>query len=185
MIASAIWHELDLRHTLSCDVAYNTIGDMGLWDYVYRRIRWIRVRKRMVMVATLVEPFTELVLLSIISSWALSFLLGIRPWIYLPIHFSAWLYVDLDVYSSLANHPLPPSRRFDFLTAWILRELLALPIWLCAILGNEVTWRGVKYRMLRNGEVERVQEHFPTKGHTSSTAYKLLSSDSRENDAAL
>ncbi|KAF8555613.1 hypothetical protein OG21DRAFT_1602790 [Imleria badia] len=36
MIASASWHELDVPHDLSCDVARNAIGKMTLADYVWR-----------------------------------------------------------------------------------------------------------------------------------------------------
>lgn len=156
MIAGALWHELDLRHDLSCDVARNAIGNMSLADYIWRRVRWIRVRKHMVLVATLVEPFTESVLLGTLASIALNYLIGFPPWIFLPIHFIAWLLVDLDVYASLAGQPLPFGIIFrDFIVAWCLRELLALPIWSVAIWGSTVTWRGKEYVVLRNGELSR------------------------------
>ncbi|KAF8640365.1 hypothetical protein AX17_000036 [Amanita inopinata Kibby_2008] len=156
MIASALWHEIGLRHELSCDVARNVVGNMSFMDYIWRRVRWIRVRKRMVLAATLLEPFTESVVAGIIASWSARYLCGIPLWIFLPLHFLSWILVDLDVYSSLAGHPLPRVTRWTFIAAWMARELLALPIWLLAILGNEVEWRGQKYRMLRNGEVSRV-----------------------------
>jgi ceramide glucosyltransferase len=35
---------------------------------------------------------------------------------------------------------------------------LALPIWIFAITGDEVDWRGKKYKVLRNGEAERVED---------------------------
>ncbi|KAJ3515046.1 hypothetical protein NLJ89_g2006 [Agrocybe chaxingu] len=44
MIASALWHELGLRHDLSSDVACNVVGNMSFLDYVWRRIRWIRLK---------------------------------------------------------------------------------------------------------------------------------------------
>lgn len=53
MIAAALWHELGLRHDLSCDIARNVVGNMSLSDYIMRRVRWIRVRKHMVLSATL------------------------------------------------------------------------------------------------------------------------------------
>ncbi|KAG5647579.1 hypothetical protein DXG03_008932 [Asterophora parasitica] len=155
MIASSLWHELGLRHSLSCDVARNVVGNMTLGDYVWRRVRWIRVRKHMVLAATLVEPFTESVMLSAIAVSSLKYLFAIPPWITLLLHYSVWLSVDLDVYASLAGHPLPASIRWEFLGAWAARELLALPIYLLAIFGDEVMWRGNRYQVLRNGEVRR------------------------------
>ena len=154
MIASAIWHELGLRHDLSCDVAYNAVGDMSLKDYVLRRVRWIRVRKHMVLSATLLEPWTESIALGTIATLSVHSLFGISNWLFLICHFSAWILVDLDIYCSIAGHPLPHGSRTSFFIAWSIRELLAFPIWLYAVIGSHVTWRGKRYKMLRNGEVE-------------------------------
>ncbi|KAJ7071189.1 glycosyl transferase family 21-domain-containing protein [Mycena amicta] len=158
MIASALWHELGDRHDLSCDVARNVVGNMSLMDYIWRRVRWIRVRKHMVLSATLLEPFTESVVLSLIFAASLKTLLGISPWMTICAHFALWIYVDLDVYASLAGHPLPATQRWSFMAAWAARELLALPIFLFAIFGSQVTWRGRRYTILRNGEVARAEQ---------------------------
>jgi ceramide glucosyltransferase len=156
MIASALWHELDVRHDLSCDVAHNAVGNMSLAEYFWRRVRWIRVRKHMVLAATLVEPFTESIVAGVVASAALHYLFNIPPWLFLPIHFVAWLFVDMDVYESLAGHPVPSGEpKWRFIGAWVLREGLALPIWLFAIWGSTVNWRGKKYVVMRNGEVRR------------------------------
>ena len=156
MIAGALWHELGLRHDLSCDVAKNAVGDMTLVDYVSRRVRWVRVRKRMVLAATLAEPLTESILVGVLASLGLRYLIGLPPWLFFPVHLTAWLLVDMDVFASLAGHPVPANKRWSFISAWIIRELLALPIWTLAIVGNEVEWRGKRYKVMQNGEVERV-----------------------------
>jgi ceramide glucosyltransferase len=154
MIASALWHELDLRHELSCDIARNAVGNMSLSDYIWRRVRWIRVRKHMVLTATIAEPFTECVVLALIASACLRYLFGLSPWIFVVFHLPLWYLVDLDVYTSLAGHPLPADRRWSFALHWAARELLALPIFLLAICGNEVEWRGRKYQVIKNGAVK-------------------------------
>ncbi|KZS98999.1 hypothetical protein SISNIDRAFT_472071 [Sistotremastrum niveocremeum HHB9708] len=154
MIASALWHELNLQHTLSCDVAYNVLGEMPLSGYLQRRIRWIRVRKHMVLAATLLEPLTESVMLSILASWAFSRLISLPVWLFLLVNYCGWIAVDLNIYSILGGHPLPRDKTLAFLWAWTLRELLTFPIWLVAVVGNEVEWRGTKYRVTHNGEVE-------------------------------
>jgi len=148
MIASAIWHELGLRHDLSCDVAHNVIGSMSFSDYVWRRVRWIRVRKHMVLAATVLEPFTESIVLSIIGSLCGRFLLNIPMWLFIILHFMLWLSLDLDVYTSLANEKINSA----FILAWAAREVLAFPIWLLAIFGDEIVWRGQNYQVLKNGE---------------------------------
>jgi ceramide glucosyltransferase len=157
MIASALWHELGLRHDLSCDIAMNAIGDMSLWDFILRRVRWIRVRKHMVLSAMLLEPLTESFFLGILMSLSVKTLTGLPIWVSLPLHFTLWLTADLDVYSSLAGNVLPLGSRTSFLIAWATRELLAFPIWFYAVVGSEVTWRGKKYHMLQNGEVRPSQ----------------------------
>jgi ceramide glucosyltransferase len=156
MIGRAIWHELGLRHDLSCDVVRNAVGHMTLSDFVWRRVRWVRVRKHMVLAATLLEPFTECIVLGLIGASSLRYLIGLSVWLFLPIHFISFVFVDLDVYASLAGHPLPATSRWQFIGAWAARELLALPIWMVAIFGSAVEWRGKRYQVLRNGEVKRM-----------------------------
>lgn len=153
MIASSLWNELGLRHDLSCDVARNVVGNMSLADYVWRRVRWIRVRKHMVFTATLLEPFTESLVLIAIGSSSINQLFGVPVWLVLLLHFALLLTVDLDIYASLAGYPLPATIRWEFIAGWGVREVLALPIFLLAIFGDTVVWRGRKYRILRNGEV--------------------------------
>lgn len=152
MIASAMWHELGLRHDLSCDVARNVVGNMSLSDYIWRRVRWIRVRKHMVLAATVLEPFTEAVVLSLIASFSFSHLFAIPPWLSVMLHFVLLLAVDLDIYASLANHPLPREAVIPFIAAWAARELLTIPIFCLAVFGNEVVWRGEHYQISHNGE---------------------------------
>lgn len=156
MIASALWHELGLRHDLSCDVARNVVGNMSLRDYVQRRVRWIRVRKHMVFIATVLEPLTESIVLVAIGSSSLKYIFGAPIWLCVIVHFLMSLMIDLDVYTSLAGHPLPESIRWEFLAGWVAREVLALPIFLFAVFGNTVEWRGRRYEVLNNGEMRQV-----------------------------
>jgi ceramide glucosyltransferase len=149
-IASAIWHELGLRHDLSCDVARNVIGNMSFMDYVWRRVRWIRVRKHMVLAATILEPFTESVVLCTIAALSCRKLFGLPMWIFTLFHFVLWLSIDLDVYASVGGRRA--KNKFAFIFPWLAREFLALPIFLIAVVGNEVFWRGQRYKVLPNGE---------------------------------
>ncbi|KAH9486589.1 Ceramide glucosyltransferase [Psilocybe cubensis] len=157
MIASALWHELDLRHDLSCDVARNVVGNMSFSDYVWRRVRWIRVRKRMVLAATVAEPFQESIIVGMIGALSVGALYGFSFWIFIVFHFMAWISIDLDVHSSLSGHGLRQNEWISFFLAWIGRELLALPIWIIAMTGDEVIWRGRRYYVLQNGEAKLVE----------------------------
>lgn len=177
MIGSALWHELDLRHDLSFDVAYNAVGNMSLADYVWRRVRWIRVRKHMVLAATILEPFTESVLVGLLAAFSLHHLLGTPIWMFLSLHFVLWLMVDIDVYASLAGHPLPrDSEGLMFVAAWAMRELLAFPIFMVAVFGSTVVWRGKAYIVSRNGEVTKAESH------SNGFPWSIWGSSGREND---
>lgn len=157
MLASALWHQQDVRHALSSDVAHNAVGNMSLSDYIWRRVRWIRVRKYMVLSATLVEPFTESVLAGVLTFLGLRHFVQIPAWLFFILHFALWLSIDLDVYASLAGHPLTFGPEWwAFVAAWGIRECLAFPIWVVAMCGNTIGWRGTKYVVLTNGEGQRV-----------------------------
>jgi ceramide glucosyltransferase len=49
MIGRHIWHDLGMRHAMNPDVVGNTVGTMTLKAFFWRRVRWIRVRKYMVL----------------------------------------------------------------------------------------------------------------------------------------
>jgi ceramide glucosyltransferase len=53
-------------------------------------------------------------------------------------------------YSRLARQPLPWSRGWLVL----LKDLLGVLIWALAFMGNQVQWRGRRFRMLRDGRLE-------------------------------
>lgn len=161
MIGLSLWHHLGLRHALAPDVAIDSLGEMTFTDYINRRVRWIRVRKKMTLPATLAEPLTESIICGLYGSWAISRITGIHQTIVFVLHIAAWLAVDLSVMGSLSvrlQSPQDASPDFgEFIVAWAVREVLALPVWLMAMLGSTVTWRGVPYHILANGETERIR----------------------------
>jgi ceramide glucosyltransferase len=127
----------------------------------------------MAFAATLLEPLTECIMLSIIGFASLNHLIDVSPWLFFIIHYVLWLFVDFDVNASLANHPVPSENRLAFMGAWAARELLAFPIWSLAILGDKVEWRGKTYRILPNGEVEG------SECYNEPTSWLLVGWDSR------
>ncbi|KAF9521133.1 glycosyltransferase family 21 protein [Hydnum rufescens UP504] len=155
MIAEGIMNELGLVHSTSCDIAVNAIGSMSFMDYVERRIRWIRVRKHMVLLATLLEPLTECLALCCVGAWGLGAFFNFSLSLFFLAHIGLWLTVDLGVYSVLAASPLQMATLWPFIGAWVLREIVALPIWLIAVLGSDVVWRGELYTVTLDGRMQR------------------------------
>lgn len=157
------------------DMAIQPMAGMSVVDYAARRVRWLRVRKFTVTLATLVEPGTESFLCSVYGAWAVTNLtyfdgLGVpQTWTMFAIAWllsiSAWAMVDWTLYQILHsmasvevddNTPsFARGRQFghrrtflEWLPAWLGREALALPIWTWAIYGGiTVNWRGRRFKV--------------------------------------
>jgi ceramide glucosyltransferase len=148
------------------DLAIQPIAGMSVKAYIARRVRWLRVRKFTVTLATLVEPGTESFLCSAYGAFAMSTL----PWAREHLHFqsnwttfilfwvlsvSIWTAIDWTEYILLHSgrtietdgqaaipafaRPVKGTARRPFrewLFAWLGREVLALPIWIWAFWGG-------------------------------------------------
>lgn len=160
------------------DVALDFLGALSVRQYIDRRIRWIRVRKRMSpILATLAEPFTESIMCGLYGAWTIDRLFGASRTAIFLVHMALWLSVDLGVRNSLATNVKaigPPSGTASFIIAWLARELMTLPIWLYGIMSSNVIWRGKKYRILASGEyVEHTEAHL-IRHRRSSTDGRLV-----------
>ncbi|OMJ21287.1 Ceramide glucosyltransferase, partial [Smittium culicis] len=149
------------RHRLTPRLATTSVNNLSLSDYCSRRIRWIRTRKFNVLSATLFEPFTECLLNGLFASFSLSYLFHpFNPYAFFFAHVFVWFALDLIFYSR-QSHQIPPNYLKDsfsfpqFLFGWLLRESLALPIWLVAIFGNSVVWRGCTYLLNSDGTINK------------------------------
>lgn len=156
------------------DVAIQPMANMSLREYWSRRVRWLRVRKFTVTLATFVEPGTESFLCSAYGAFAFTTLPFFHTVIGIPQTWTAFallwllstiiwclmdwtLYIKLNSRSSVdvdqdtpffARPPKGTSRRpfGEWILAWLGREALALPIWTWAFWGGTtVEWRGKKF----------------------------------------
>ncbi|GAA6037150.1 hypothetical protein JCM8097_008760 [Rhodosporidiobolus ruineniae] len=169
-IGVAIWEELGMRHAMGIEMAGNAVGSMSFSKFFRRRVRWLRVRKYMVLASTLVEPLTECLLAGVLGSLALRHLFSVPPLPFFLAQTAAWFYLDITIYRTLL--PASPARStatrppahdgpsVSYFKAWAVRELLALPIWVFAMLGDTVGWRdeGTVYKVRRDGSVRALRE---------------------------
>ncbi|KAK0524323.1 Ceramide glucosyltransferase [Tilletia horrida] len=179
MLGLSLWNApLNLAHAVSpAHSAHMSVGELStMWEYASRRMRWIRVRRWMTFEATMVEPLTESIIAGLMGwrAWchfvvpslrvlAQNYaLLALAPtlatWLFLPVHFTLWYKTDRLVLDALsAGKPLPKDEESRFFFAWCTRELLALPIWIWAMSGSTVNWRGTTYRILKDSQAAKVE----------------------------
>lgn len=119
----------------------------------------------MVYLATLIEPTTESIVCGIFGSLSISYLWFDKFFIkkFFVAHMIIWYLTDVFQYHCLMNnikqnhHPVwfqyktlntdPMGDLLHWSMVWCLRELFAFPIWLIAILGQEIDWRGKPFKI--------------------------------------
>jgi ceramide glucosyltransferase len=170
------------------DLAIQPMANMSVKEYISRRLRWLRVRKYTVLLATLVEPTTESFFCSTMLAYGLTSLHIANVKLCVPPTWTAfcvlwlasitlWATVDWTLYRKLhsavsidVDGDTPPFARpqkgtgnrrtlGDWLFAWVGRESLAFPIWFWAFFGGAtVTWRGKKFWVDMGMEVHEIIE---------------------------
>ncbi|KAJ1760728.1 Ceramide glucosyltransferase [Coemansia sp. RSA 2523] len=151
MIGQALWHS-GWSHTMTGDLARQPADIGSFSEYCSRRIRWVRTRKYNVTFATFYEPLTESILLGSLTSWALGHIFGLSIVATFTTFMSCWFALDM-VFFYRINHESPPSWLW-FVLSWLCREALALPLWVVAITGDTVVWRGQRFQFHLNGTVQ-------------------------------
>lgn len=177
MIGICLWENAFGRTGMTGDVVVQPLGgeDNGINDYMQRRIRWLRVRKYMVLMATLLEPATESLFCTIYGNFAIMTIFFGRKWswTFFWIHMILWVITDYIQFHVLLNSALncdtklpswlqekdlPAVNRslIDWFSAWLGRELLALPIWINAIIGHGIDWRGRPFKIKKDLTAEEL-----------------------------
>ncbi|ODV94016.1 hypothetical protein PACTADRAFT_51751 [Pachysolen tannophilus NRRL Y-2460] len=169
MIAIALWDYCNGRTGMTGDVVIQPLGGINsLIDYCHRRIRWLRVRRYMVLMATLLEPSTECFLSGLFGTFAISVIFFNSLFInkIFILHVLIWLCCDRIQYTvefdyaaadqactskqELPGFILNLTKHKDlkeWIPLWILRETLALPIWIAAMMGHVIEWRGSSFKI--------------------------------------
>jgi ceramide glucosyltransferase len=139
--------KLGLKAVIMSDPVEQHIGRYSFGDFWARHVRWGRIRKAQAPVAFGFEPLSGSVLSAIFGAiaghalWA-DFSLGA----FLFAHFGIWAVCDLRLNARMAGEGM---RRAT--PAWLLREALSFPLWVHAVCGNTVLWRGRKFKVASGG----------------------------------
>ncbi|KAI5950297.1 HSX11 [Candida theae] len=165
MIGLALWENCNGRTGLTGDVVVQPLSrnDNTVYDYMERRVRWLRVRKYMVLLATCIEPTTESIMCGIYGTFGTSTLF-LNQWFSIKCCLSSRSSSSSS--SSIVTylprwmddtHVVSSGREaIEWLQVWILREVLALPIWIEAMWGHEIDWRGRPIRIKKDLTAEEV-----------------------------
>ncbi|KAH6563420.1 hypothetical protein BASA60_010714 [Batrachochytrium salamandrivorans] len=148
------------RHRVAPDLAYQSLGYSTLKDYFSRRARWIRIRKYVVAVATMYEPFSESLIAGLTAGWAFQYTLGVPFWPFFILNMVAWFASDAFVVWVIHPDSVRGSGWTDFCLfalAWLARELSAIPVYIWAMSGSTVEWRGSRFYLHTDGTVEPLQ----------------------------
>ena len=179
------WRHHGLLAPHPSNLATQPMARMPLTSYVDRRTRWLRVRKFTVTAATFVEPGTESLLCSAYGAWAVTTLSWFHTHLNIPQTWTAfflvyllsvtcWMITDRYTWHLLQHggtntgvgndRPIftsPRSKRRglgQWILAWLGREVLALPIWIWAVVcGVTVVWRGRKYWVGTDMKVHEIE----------------------------
>ncbi|SCU93395.1 LAMI_0E14224g1_1 [Lachancea mirantina] len=182
MIGTALWDMLGGRTGMSLDAVVQPLRfglrDNGVKNYVDRRVRWLRVRKYMVLAATLLEPTTESLVAGLMGAFGMNRLFGVSFSLFMLTHFVVWCTTDWIQYcilsrtifcdTSLTQPPqfleiLHERRSFpEWLLVWLLRETLALPIWVKAMCGSVIQWRNKPFKIKSDLTAEEMLSFTPT-----------------------
>ena len=147
VIGTALWN-LGLKHRMTRDMAYQSLGTHGVSDYFNRRARWIRIRKYAVSEATAVEPFTESIVCGLMAAYSFTRLFPEwfpNPVLFFIVHMIIWICFDFII---MYNMNRDEFISLKYWTAWLLRELCALHLYIYAVAGSCVEWRGNLFRLL-------------------------------------
>lgn len=140
-----------LKHAMTGDLAKQPLGSLTFKEFIKRRIRWIRIRKYVATVGTLYEPWSECFLCGLYGSASFNYFFGIPMYLFFTIHVLIWFICDILVMSCL--EPKFLSSTILYVSSWIVKETISLPLWIAAMAGTKVEWRGKLYSLKSDGTV--------------------------------
>jgi ceramide glucosyltransferase len=142
---------LGLRNQIAPETAFQSMGSYSFKDFILRRVRWIRIRKSVVPLATLVEPLSEAFLCTLIASVTISPYFD--PVVFSKIQLSVWFVSDFACMIML----IQPTSKHDWallvkmIICWPIEKLFALALWVLGISGDQILWRGQFYHCNPDG----------------------------------
>lgn len=137
------FHRAGLQLAISRTPVMQVLGRYRMRDFWARHVRWSRMRKYQAPLAFLAEPFSQMVTLGTVISYATG-----SVWVFV-LHCIAWFFMDYVVIKALGDEMTIP-----LFCGWVVRECLSPFLWLHAAVGSRVNWRGRVYKLHFGGDAE-------------------------------
>ncbi|KAG5518714.1 hypothetical protein PMAC_002683 [Pneumocystis sp. 'macacae'] len=160
LIATTLWTSGEKSHFMATEYVWQPVESISISDYIARRVRWIRLRKYFVTMPTLLEPFTESILSGFLGAWSISVLTNsVHFCLIWTIHMFIWMIMDYTQFNTLRSFlnnkigknsfNLVPCDYsfFRWFCIWVLREILAFPIWIKGMSGSRIYWRNQTFAL--------------------------------------
>jgi uncharacterized protein len=135
-----------LRITICPHPLEQFLGKYTFRHFWSRHLRWGRMRKNLAPLAFALEPISTNVGAAAIGATAYAMRFGTSPVRFLACHFAVWLLCDLGMMRRLGV-----KAGTSTIPAWLLAQLLHLPLWVHIACGNTVLWRGQRLRVKSDG----------------------------------
>ena len=155
-MAGEAMKRLGLKSVVASNPIHQYIGKYSLKDFWLRHLRWGRIRKAQAPVTFMIEPLLSVILSGLIGAVAMSYQWGFSLWVFFLAHLLICAYFDFLVQKNMQESQSNSKNKTQpfMLIYWLLRELLALPLWLHTALGNTVNWRGQHYIVKPGGLID-------------------------------
>lgn len=133
--------------------AMQNCGQYSVGQFHDRLVRWAQLRSAMLPTLIILEPMSECIVMGVAASLAVQYLFDFSAMGYFLLHVLLWFILDYLMFRIVMGGPLPFSK-FEFLVAWLLRELLSPYMLFSCHRNRTVTWRNKKYRLKWGGLVD-------------------------------
>ncbi len=147
MLGQAV-QRLGLKVVVMYEPIKQHIGAYHFTKFWSRHLRWGRIRKSQAPFAFLMEPFVNGLPAGVLGAFAFHWAFGVSFFLFLAIHLFIWAICDLLMLSRFGS---TISGKVIF--AWLLREVLAFPLWLHMACGSTIQWRGNDLKIMPGGLV--------------------------------
>jgi len=142
-MAGRAMQRLGLKVVVMREPIRQHIGKFQFRAFWSRHIRWGRIRKSQSPIAFFFEPLLGAVVSGVLGA------LAFKSWEVLVAHLAVWAILDVVMIRHFEERwdPLAP-----FL--WLIREVLAVPLWIHIACGSSIHWRGKSMKILPGGLVQ-------------------------------